>query len=130
MMKTPLRICILLFAVVALAACASADANSAPKAVEAYLEALVAKDSDAVINASCPVWEENAKLEIDSFAAVTPTLEALACEAAGTDGEYTRVTCRGVIKVTYNNEQQELPLEGRTFLAAQDGGEWRMCGYK
>ncbi len=46
----------------ALAACASADANSAPKAVEAYLEALVAKDSDAVINASCPVWEETGQL--------------------------------------------------------------------
>ncbi|MBM4422686.1 MAG: hypothetical protein FJ030_04755 [Chloroflexi bacterium] len=112
----------------ALAACASG--NTAPQAIEAYLTAIVAKDSNAVINASCSTWEESAKLELDSFAAVTPTLEGLACEAAGTDGDFTLVTCKGKIKVTYNNELQELPLEGRTYLAAQDGGEWRMCGYK
>lgn len=127
-MQTRIRTGVVLFAAAALAACAGG--NSAPQAVEAYIEGLAAKDANAVIGASCPAWEENAKIEVDSFAAVTPTLEGLACEEAGVDGIYRLVTCKGKIKVTYNNEQQELSLEGRTYLAAQDGGEWRMCGYQ
>lgn len=118
------------FAIVLLTACASADPNSAATAVEAYIKALVAKDPTGAINASCPAWENDAKLEADSFAAVEPTLEGLACSVSGSDGAETLVACKGVIKVTYNNEQQELSLADRTYVAVQEGGEWRMCGYK
>ena len=129
-MKPFVRLCVLLGTALAFAACASADSNSAPKAVETYIQALIAKDKDAVIGASCSTWEAGAKLEVDSFAAVTPTLEGLSCSDSGSDGDGKLVTCKGVIKVTYNNEQQELSLEGRTYMAVQEGGEWRMCGYK
>ncbi len=116
--------------VIALAACASANPNNAPQAIEAYFKALVAKDVDGVINAACAQWEDEAKMEVDSFGAVAPTLEGLSCSLSSTDGQTTLVACQGVIKATYNNEQQELPLEGRTYVAVLDGGEWRMCGYK
>ena len=114
----------------AFAACASSDSGSAPKAIEAYIQALVAKDQAGVVGAACAAYEEGAKLEYDSFAAVEPKLEGLACTDAGTDGEGKLVTCQGVIKVTYNGEDQELALEGRNYFAVQDNGEWRMCGYK
>jgi len=129
-MKSFVRFSLLLGIAIFFAACAGSDTNTAPQAIEAYLTALVNKDSDAVINAACADWEDKAKLEIDSFAAVTPVLDGLACTDSGADADGTLVTCVGVIKVTYNNEQQELPLEGRTYLAVEEGGEWRMCGYK
>jgi hypothetical protein len=113
-----------------LAACASTASNSAHSVIETYLKALVAKDPTAAINASCPDWEDDAKQEADSFAAVEPTLEGLVCSVSGADGSDALVTCEGVIKVTYNNEQQEISLADRTYLAVQDGGEWRMCGYR
>lgn len=113
-----------------LAACASSNAGSAPQAIEAYIKALVAKDKDAVVAAACAKYEESAKLEADSFAAVTPTLDGLSCTETGKSGDSTLVACKGVIKVTYNNENQELPLAGRTYVASQDNGEWRMCGYQ
>lgn len=113
-----------------LTACASAESNSAAAAVEAYIKALVAKNPTAAINASCPDWEDDAKLEADSFAAVEPTLQGLACTVSGSDGNATLVTCQGVIKVTYNNEQQELSLADRAYVAVPEGGEWRMCGYQ
>lgn len=114
----------------ALTACGSGDVGSAPESIETYITALVAKDRDGAINASCAEWEESAKLESDSFAAVGPALEGLDCAEAGQEGDAVLVTCQGVINVTYNGEQQELPLEGRTYLAVQEGSEWRMCGYR
>jgi hypothetical protein len=129
-MKSFVRWCVLFCTAVAFAACASSDSSGAPEAIEAYYTALINKDTDGVINASCAAWEESAKQDVDSFAAVTPALEGLACTQSGTDPDGALVTCQGVIKVTYNNEQQELPLEGRTYLAVEEGGEWRMCGYK
>jgi hypothetical protein len=113
-----------------LAACASSNAGSAPQAIEAYIKALVAKDKDAVVAAACAKYEENAKLEADSFAAVTPTLDGLSCSESGKDGDSVLVACKGSINVTYNNEVQALPLAGRTYVATQDNGEWRMCGYQ
>lgn len=113
-----------------LAACSSSNAGSAPQAIEAYIKALVSKNPDAVVAAACASYESQAKLEADSFAAITPTLDGLSCKESGKDGANTLVTCEGSIKVTYNNEDQALPLSGRTYVASQDNGEWRMCGYK
>jgi hypothetical protein len=129
-MKMFIRLTALAVVSLAFAACASADTNSAPKAIENYITALVNKDRDAAVNAACADWEDDALLEADSFAAVEPVLEGLACTASGTDGDGTLVTCEGAINVTYNNEQQQLPLDNRTYLAVEDSGEWRMCGYK
>jgi hypothetical protein len=53
----------------------------------------------------------------------------MVCTKAGDEGTSARVTCAGKIVATYGNENQEIPLDRRAYLAAQEGGEWRMCGY-
>ena len=130
-MNRLLLISILLTApALALAACGTSQTGSAPQAIEAYITALVAKDRDGAVSASCAEWEESATLESDSFAAVAPALDGLDCAEAGQENETILVTCQGVINVTYNGEQQALSLEGRTYVAVQEGGDWRMCGYQ
>jgi hypothetical protein len=130
MIRPPIRMCVLfLFASLALVACGGGQ-GGAPGAVEAYLEALVAKDADAVVNLSCLDWEEDAITEVDSFEAVSAELDGVTCQEAGSDGEFTLVSCTGSIVVTYDNEVQEIELVGVTYRAVQDGGQWRMCGYQ
>lgn len=104
--------------------------SPAVKAIETYWTALAAKDTEQLVNASCADWEEGARLELDSFAAVTPKLEGLKCQENGTDGEATVVTCDGKLVLDYNGEIQELSLADFNYLAVQEGGEWRMCGRK
>lgn len=111
-----------------LTACAS-DSGSAPaKAVEQYLNALVAKDADRLPTLVCGDWEEDALIELDSFQAVTPRLEAAACQQTGTDGETALVNCTGKIIATYNDEDQELDLSVRTYQVVQQDGDWLVCG--
>ncbi len=111
-----------------LAACAGG--YTAPQAVQGYLEALVAADAVRAINLSCTAWEEQARTEAASFEAVDVSLEDVACSAAGVSGPYTLVTCSGRIVAIYGGEQQEIPLEGRTYRALNEGGDWKMCGYE
>lgn len=108
----------------------AADNNTAPKAIESYLQALVTQDQAKLTTLSCAVWEEQAKLEVDSFQAVKASLDGLVCKDTGKDGDASLVVCDGKIVATYNNENQEIPLNARTYKAVQEGGEWRMCGYK
>ena len=79
---------------------------------------------------SCASWESQAQTEADSMTAVTARLEGLACQESGKDGSTTLVTCKGKIVATYNNEDQDIPLDGRTYKVVQESNEWRMCGYK
>ena len=115
----------------ALAGCSgSANTSSASSAIEAYLQALVNKDANQVANFSCAAWESQSKVELDSFAAVTATLEEPACRETGQEGEFTLVSCSGKILASYNGENQEINLGDRTYKAVKEGGEWRMCGYR
>ena len=111
-----------------LSACASGSANAPAKAVEDYLNALVAKDSDRLTTLSCGDWEDDALLEFDSFQAVTPRLEDMSCKQTGTDGDTALVNCTGKIIATYNDEDQELDLSVRTYEVVQEGGDWLVCG--
>lgn len=119
---------LLALATVGLAACGSADAPA--QAVEAYIEALAAKDFDRVVNLSCAEFEADAIVEVDSLEAVSPRLENLACESVGTEGDYTLVSCSGSIVLTYNGEDRPIDLGRRTYRALRDGGAWLMCGYQ
>ena len=111
-----------------LTAC-EAQTNDAPaQAVENYLDALVARDANRLSTLSCGEWEEDALLEMDSFQAVTPRLEEVACEQTGTDGSTALVLCNGRIIATYNEEDQELDLSVRTYQVVQEGGDWLVCG--
>lgn len=115
-----------------LAACgAQAGGSSSPavQAVQSYLQALVAKDATKLANQSCKAWESEATLEMDSFQAVTATLEGVSCKETGKDGSATLVNCKGNIVATYNGEKQNLDLSPRTYKVVQEGGDWRVCGY-
>jgi hypothetical protein len=111
-----------------LSACASKSNNAPAKAVEDYLNALVAKDSDRLTTLSCSDWEDDALLELDSFQAVTTRLDGMACSQTGTDGDTALVLCKGKIIATYNNEDQELDLSVRTYQVVQQDGDWLVCG--
>jgi len=111
-----------------LSACASRSNDAPAKAVEDYLNALVAKDSDRLTTLSCGDWEDDALLELDSFQAVTTKLDGLACTQTGSDGDTALVLCKGKIIATYNNEDQELDLSVRTYQVVQEGGDWLVCG--
>jgi hypothetical protein len=126
--RISLLILFVLFGTLSLSACASSNENAPAKAVEGYLNALVAKDADRLSSLVCADWEDEALLELDSFQAVTPRLDGLACEQTGTEGNTALVLCNGKIVATYNNEDQELDLSVRTYQVVQEGGEWLVCG--
>jgi hypothetical protein len=116
--------------VLILTACGSSSSDQAPKAIEMYLQALVNEDADQLATLSCKDWEADAMMEVDSFQGVSASLDGVICAEAGTEGGAVFVGCEGAIKATYGNEQQEIPLAGRTYKVVQEGGEWLMCGYK
>ena len=121
-------ISILSLSMLILSACGG-QADDAAAAVQTYLDGLVNKDADQVVNVSCLDWESGAQAEIDSFMTVDATLEDVTCQESGHDGNFTLVTCTGNIVFSYGGEDQYLGLEGQTYQAVQEGGEWRMCGY-
>lgn len=113
-----------------LISCTVPISDGPPQAVEAYLNALVTRDQNELIYRSCAQWEVDAKLEFDSFAAVTTTLEDLECsESVLKEGE-SAVSCTGLIVANYGDEILEINLNDRSFLVVQEAGEWRMCGYR
>jgi hypothetical protein len=111
-----------------LAACSSSNNDAPAKAVEDYLNTLVAMDADRLPTLVCGDWEEQALIELDSFQAVTPRLENVACTQTGSDGDTTLVNCSGRIIATYNDEDQEIDLSGITYQVVQQGGDWLVCG--
>jgi hypothetical protein len=112
-----------------LAACGSAQ-NGAVSTIESYIQALGSKDSTQISNLSCADWEASALMEVDSLAGVSAKVENLVCQPAGQDGADTYVSCTGVLALDYNGEAQQIDLSSRTYIARQEGGEWRMCGYR
>lgn len=117
--------------VISAAACGSTNQSQpAADAVTAYLEALVQKEENAMINQACAQWESQAKLEFDSFAAVKVALEGPGCSETGQDGSVTLVTCSGKIIASYGEEDLIIDLAERTYQVVNEGGEWRMCGYR
>lgn len=116
-----------------LAACGSTGTggkNPAAGAVENYLKAVVNKESAKVSTLSCKAWESQALLEMDGFQAVKAELDGVSCKDAGTDGNATLVACTGKIVLTYNTEKQSLDVSRQTYKVVQEGGDWRVCGYK
>ena len=111
-----------------LAACTGKD--PAAQAVEDYWQAMVAQNIESLSQLSCPDWESQAIMELDSFQAVEARLEGMICSESGQEGEDTIVSCQGKIIATYNDEDQELALNARDVIVRQVGGEWLICGYR
>ena len=128
MRKILLSLIIIMLAGILLTACSGSSDDAPAKAVEGYLNALVAKDENLLPTLVCGDWEQDALVELDSFQAVTPRLDNAVCKQIGTDGDTALVQCTGRIIVTYNDEDQELDLSTRTYQVVQDNGDWLVCG--
>lgn len=107
----------------------SSSQAGAPAVVESYLQALVERDLNRTVSASCSAWEPQARLEFNSFSAVSLSLQDISCSEVGQSGEYTLVSCTGAIQANYGNEQMEIDIADRTYQTVEEGGDWRMCGY-
>ena len=118
----------LLLANILLTACAPSASDAPAKAVENYLNALVAKDAGRLPTLVCGDWEEDALIELDSLQAVNARLENAACSQTGTDGNFALVDCAGSIVLTYNNEDQNLDLSLVTYQVVEESGAWLVCG--
>lgn len=111
-----------------LTSCGPSNTDAPVKAVENYLDALVAKDADRLPTLVCGDWEEDALIELDSFQAVSASLENVSCTQTGTDGDAALVLCTGNIVASYNDEDQRLDLSVRTYQVIEEGGDWLVCG--
>ena len=126
-MRKYILIIFLVFTTFMISACAS-NSDAPAKAVENYLNALVNKEADKLPAIVCGEWEEDALIELDSFQAVTASLENVSCSQTGTDGDASLVLCTGNIVASYNNEDQRLDLSTRTYQVIEQGGDWLVCG--
>jgi len=126
-LRKPILIIFLVFTTFMISACAS-NSDAPAKAVENYLNALVNKEADKLPAIVCGEWEEDALIELDSFQAVTASLENVSCSQTGTDGDASLVLCTGNIVASYNNEDQRLDLSTRTYQVIEQGGDWLVCG--
>ncbi len=110
--------------------CQKSQGSDASSVVGDYFKALVAKDANQAVNLSCAAWEGQAQIDADTFAINPATAENVQCKAAGADGGPPSISCTGKLVLDYNGEKQEINLADRTYRVVQEGGEWRMCGYK
>ncbi len=124
------RIVALVCATLLLASGCGKAESQASRAVEEYLQALVAGDVERITALSCAEWEANARMEVDSFQAVKTRLEDLTCEESGQEAGSFLVQCAGKIIATYNNEDQEIDLSARAYRVIEQGGEYLVCGYR
>lgn len=128
-MRTKLTILMLTLGIL-LSACGASASGGAAAAVEGYITALASKDQATLISNSCADWEDDALLELDSFALVEVTVEDMSCTESGTDGDKTLVDCQGKFQMSYGGEPQELDLSARTYEVIEQSGDWLVCGVR
>jgi hypothetical protein len=128
-LRLSLFVIFLLLPILLFTAC-SINEGGAVKAIENYIIALSNKDSIQISNYSCGTWEQDALLEVDSLTAVGSTVENLSCTEVGNEGNLVYISCSGYLALDYNGEAQQIDLSTRTYIAKQEDGEWRMCGYR
>jgi hypothetical protein len=104
--------------------------DGAIDAIKSYIQALSDKDQVQISNISCVDWEPNALIELDSLTAVGSEVQNLVCSQAGQDGEDVYISCTGILALDYDGEAQQIDLSNRVYIARQEDGEWRMCGYR
>ena len=100
------------------------------QSVSEYLSSLVNQNADGAVAVSCADWEENARLETDSFLSVDAILNNVTCQTIMEGDTEAEVTCNGMIDMTYNEEVRSIDLSLRTYTLIYQSGEWRVCGYK
>ncbi len=128
-MKRKIFIFIIL-AVVVLGLIGCSVKSDPAESVVNYLNALVKQDADSAVALSCADWEEQAKLETDSFLSVDAVLNNVQCTTLSSDNSNAEVSCSGSIDMTYNDEVRSIDLSLRTYSMQYQTGEWLVCGYK
>ncbi|HOD04413.1 MAG TPA: hypothetical protein PKH92_05135 [Anaerolineaceae bacterium] len=123
----PITLLALICVILACAAC-TPEKSEAAQTIEVYLQALVDKDETRLVALTCPDYEMDALLELDAFQNVVTTLEGLACEETGTEGDYTLVNCEGQIMASYGAEQRQFDLSERTYRLLSSADGWLVCG--
>jgi hypothetical protein len=113
---------------VLLAAC-QGGVSPAAQAVESSLQALADKNETALLSLTCPGYEPDALLELDSLALVQTSLDGVSCRESGTEDEAALVVCRGSIEASYGGEQRSFDLTDRVYRVVNSGGDWLVCGY-
>lgn len=105
-------------------------AGSSPeKAVETYFESISEKDATQLSTITCKDWEVDALMILDSFTAVSTSLESLSCRKTGTtDNGKALVACDGKLIASYNGELQEFDLSAQEYIVENSTGEWLVCG--
>lgn len=111
-------------------ACAGKPSDQSARAVEEYYQALVDRDQNRLINASCGAWESQARTDFNAFTAVKLELKDLKCNTTGEEGDAKLVSCSGFILANYGAEDLEVNIADRTYLVVKEGGEWRLCGIR
>lgn len=120
---------LLILFITLLTACAPTAQSGAARTVEKFLQAINSKDSNTVSALSCQAWEADALMLLDSFQAVTTTLEDLSCEQTGSDPDGRAiVACQGKLVASYNGELQEFNLSIQQYLVENVTGDWLVCG--
>ena len=109
-----------------IAACAAAK-HPAALAVEDYLQALVDKDEARLVSLTCPDFEDEALLQLDSFSLVKTKLDGLDCQGQAQE-DTAQVTCQGQILATYGTEDQQFDLSEKAFQVVNQGGDWLVSG--
>src|SRR3990172_6745025 len=128
-MRTWVYILLFLGILLGITGCSN-DSGGPVSAIESYNKALVEGKADQLTTLSCSDWEADAQNELASFSAVKVSLEDMSCSESDKDGDTVLVSCTGKIIANYGNEVLEINLADRLYQVVQEGGEWRMCGYR
>ena len=119
----------LIFFSVLITSCSS-NQNSQAKLVENYYQALMDKNLNLMLAQVCPSWEEQARTDYQSFAAVSAQLKDMHCTVQSLQENSATVKCQGKIEADYGNEILEIDLSKFVFKIIQENGDWRLCGYQ
>ena len=108
----------------------SGNSSDAAKAAENYLRTRVMGDEGKLAALGCKARESDIRGEALSFGGMKADIQSLSCNQAGTEGEFTIVSCQGKMVTTYAGETRDWDLGARSLKMAQEDGAWKMCGYK
>lgn len=128
MIKKLILTLLLLLIPILLVGCSGSSQDEPGKIVEAYWQALVAKDDASLSSLSCAAFEQEALTTLESFRAVEVVAQDVSCSSMPIDDTSASVKCSGSLVASYGAEDLVIDLSQRTYAAVKEGSEWLMCG--
>ncbi len=114
---------------VVLTACSKIE-NSPANTVQAYWEAVVARDRDTISQLTCADYEVTALNNFDSFQSVELKLEGISCASSELPDGSAEVNCTGLLKASYGAEDTDFDLSIYRYQMVSEKGSWLICGEK